>query len=249
MADTCPNCAQPRVDSPECPRCGVIYARYRPRPEPVAPVIDPDDIGRVDLWTWIKDLVFPDILEINPPIFWGRVVLIAALLLWTPTFVFSSLVEADVMTSFMHRIFIVFHEAGHTIFGFSGVFLMYAGGTLGQLIMPALTIASFLKSKNPVGGAVGLWWLGTSFIDCGPYIYDAREGALPLLTGNTGAEHPETHDWFYMLGRMDLINQDHLIGWMAHLFGTTLIVIAFVWAGVCLKQQYTYLKEHGERVE
>jgi len=31
-AATCPRCAAPRVDGPECPRCGVIYAKARPRP-------------------------------------------------------------------------------------------------------------------------------------------------------------------------------------------------------------------------
>jgi thiol-disulfide isomerase/thioredoxin len=28
----CPKCGRPRVDAPECPACGVIYARFRPPP-------------------------------------------------------------------------------------------------------------------------------------------------------------------------------------------------------------------------
>jgi hypothetical protein len=30
----CPRCDAPRADGPECPRCGVIYAKVRPRPAP-----------------------------------------------------------------------------------------------------------------------------------------------------------------------------------------------------------------------
>jgi hypothetical protein len=35
----CPHCDAPRVPGPECPRCGVIYARARPRPAAPAPAL------------------------------------------------------------------------------------------------------------------------------------------------------------------------------------------------------------------
>ncbi len=32
---TCPKCGRPRVEGPECPLCGVVYAKFRPPPEPL----------------------------------------------------------------------------------------------------------------------------------------------------------------------------------------------------------------------
>ncbi|MBF5043569.1 hypothetical protein FGE12_14325 [Aggregicoccus sp. 17bor-14] len=32
LPDSCPRCEAPRAAGPECPRCGVLYARARPRP-------------------------------------------------------------------------------------------------------------------------------------------------------------------------------------------------------------------------
>jgi len=37
---SCPRCRAPRVPGPECPRCGVLYAKARPRPEPPTPPHD-----------------------------------------------------------------------------------------------------------------------------------------------------------------------------------------------------------------
>jgi thioredoxin-like negative regulator of GroEL len=41
----CPKCGRPRVEGPECPACGVVYARYRPpapRPSEPTPPVEED---------------------------------------------------------------------------------------------------------------------------------------------------------------------------------------------------------------
>src|SRR5579872_5617800 len=47
---------------------------------------------------------------------------------------------------------VVFHEAGHWIFGVLGVdFIRVAGGTLMQLLLPAACLIHFILQKNPYG--------------------------------------------------------------------------------------------------
>ncbi len=48
MVMLCPKCGRPRVDGPECPACGVVYARWRPpAPAPAVspPVVEPSRGG------------------------------------------------------------------------------------------------------------------------------------------------------------------------------------------------------------
>ncbi len=41
-AELCPRCQAPRNPGPECLHCGVIYARAKVRPGPVAPLVEPE---------------------------------------------------------------------------------------------------------------------------------------------------------------------------------------------------------------
>jgi hypothetical protein len=76
-----------------------------------------------------------------------------------------------------------------------GRFLHVLGGTLGQLLMPLIVMISFVfYQQDNFGGSIGLWWLGQSFMDCAPYVDDARAGELVLLGGTTGQETPYVHD-------------------------------------------------------
>jgi hypothetical protein len=61
-----------------------------------------------------------------------------------------------------------------------GSFLGSLGGTLGQLLMPAICLWVLLvKTRDTFGAAVALWWFGENFLDIAPYIDDARAGQLP----------------------------------------------------------------------
>ncbi|ABQ26637.1 hypothetical protein [Geotalea uraniireducens] len=39
--------------------------------------------------------------------------------------------------SFLDRVDLIVHEAGHLLFGYFGEFIMVIGGTVGQLLVPA----------------------------------------------------------------------------------------------------------------
>ena len=169
--------------------------------------------------------------------FWGRVALLVILVLWTPSFVLADLKTGGVMNLWMHRVYLVFHEAGHVIFSPFGRFITVAGGTLLQLLMPGAVVVSFLRRGDVFGAAVGLWWLGGSVLDCAPYIYDARLGDLPLLGGFTGAERPETHDWMNLLRWSHLIMYDTLIARVWWVVGSLMMGAGLAWGGWVLRDQ------------
>ena len=100
---------------------------------------------------------------------------------------------------------ILFHEAGHFLFSFFGRFIMVLGGTLGELLMPAIFLGYFTIHRQIPGQVFAWWWLSVAFYDVAIYMADARVRVLPLLGGQDG------HDWAYLFGRLGLLNQDILI--------------------------------------
>lgn len=101
---------------------------------------------------------------------------------------------------------ILFHEAGHWIFGMFGQFIGVAGGTIMELLVPAVFIVYFWGQRNIPGQVFGYFWLTTAFYNVSIYASDARAQILPLIGG------PGGHDWFYMLGRLRLLDSDIFIG-------------------------------------
>jgi hypothetical protein len=118
------------------------------------------------------------------------------------------------------------------------------GGTLGQLLMPFVVMLVFLfKSQNTFGASVGLWWLGQSFMDVAPYINDALKQQLVLLGGRTGADAPGNHDWNNLLGELNRLEKCHEYATIAHNTGVIIMLVAFVWGGYILYQQYINMKQ------
>ncbi len=236
-----------------CSRCGVLVspnAQRCPRCAQALPADAPPARSSSGRWRVVRDTVVawlePEDAPVNPMVFWGRVVCWVVLIAWTPSFLFVALKgDATAMTLWMHRVYLVFHEAGHVLFSWGGRFLTVAGGTLGQLSIPALCFGAFLRQRHVFGAAVALWWLGGSFVDCAPYISDARLGDLPLLGGGTGSDRPGTHDWTNLLRWMGLIMWDTRIGWATHIFGSALMVSALVWAGWALRRQRSQVDDRA----
>jgi len=71
------------------------------------------------------------------------------------------------------------HEAGHPIVGLLGGRLMVYGGTLFQLLFPALVAFHFLRRGGAVGLAFGLVWLGENLLNVMRYMADARAHLQP----------------------------------------------------------------------
>ena len=72
------------------------------------------------------------------------------------------------------------HEAGHPVVGLFSERLMVYGGTIFQLLFPALFAHHFWRRRQAPGFAAMLLWLAESLMNVGRYMKDARAQALPL---------------------------------------------------------------------
>lgn len=116
---------------------------------------------------------------------------------------------------------LVIHEAGHLIFRPLGEFLMIAGGSLFQIIMPGLFVAYFCFQRQFYSASLVLFWVGESILNVSVYAADSVALQLPLLGGQDSV-----HDWNYMLSTLNLLPNTAAIGGAIRLLGTVMIVIA-----------------------
>lgn len=236
----CPRCHTQQEDGrTECEACGVFFDRYRPRED--SSFIETEDAEPSwprFAWTWLMEHMFvvqPGGMKAAVLVRGGFLLVLA---LWTIRLMMLPIEGEELVGSVMHLIHLPFHEAGHVVFSFFGRFLHVLGGTLGQLLVPMLVVGSFLAKDNPFGATVGTWWLGQSFMDCAPYIGDARAGELTLLGGVTGQEMPGYHDWEVLLGMTGLLHYDHALARLAWTVGVALMLGALVWAGYLVWKQW-----------
>jgi len=130
----------------------------------------------------------------NPGLaFWGRIALICGLSAF-----YLQWLKHDKYSPFLDLVNLAFHEAGHIFLGFFGEFIMTLGGTLFQLIIPAVCAVHFLRRENKLGWQLCLFWIGENFLNISIYAGDAIKQELPLVGGGV-------HDWTYLLTKMDLI--------------------------------------------
>ena len=115
---------------------------------------------------------------------------------------------------FLDRVDLVFHEAGHVIFGFLGDFIGTLGGSTMQVLIPAMIVVYFVMHRQNYSGAVTLFWVAQSLFNVSVYVKDARARVLPLLGDDISA-----HDWNNILGRLHLLNWDQVIGNLVYMLG------------------------------
>ena len=140
--------------------------------------------------------------------------------------------------SFLHLVSLVFHEAGHFIFAPLGRFMAVLGGSLTQVLIPAVCAGTLLvQTRDPFGAACCVWWIGENLLDLAPYIADARALQLVLLGGRTGAE-VEGHDWEFLLTSMGWLHLDQMLGLAAHRVGVLVMLTAIAWASLVLVAQW-----------
>ena len=168
----------------------------------------------------------------------GRTAVFLLLVWWGCKFIVTPLETNYAGESVLHLINLPFHEAGHLIFIPFGRFMMFLGGSLGQLLMPIICLGTFLvKTRDPFGASVSLWWTAQNFMDIAPYIHDARAMDLMLLGGVTGKE-TDGHDWNNLLTMLGWLEYDHRLAHLSHNFGIALMVVSFVWGGWLLLRHY-----------
>jgi hypothetical protein len=120
---------------------------------------------------------------------------------------------------------LLFHEAGHPLFGLFGwEALAILGGTLMQLLVPLLVLGSFwLRREAPGVAAAGIWCF-ENLLNIARYVADARAQVLPLVGGGE-------HDWADLLGRWGLLAQDTALGHFLRGAGWLGMVACWAWLG------------------
>ncbi len=113
---------------------------------------------------------------------------------------------------------LVFHEAGHPLFGLFGwETLTILGGTLMQVLVPLLVAGAAWGRRQAAGTALAVAWFFQNFHNIARYMADAREQVLPLVGGGE-------HDWFNLFERWGYLERDtaiarnvHILGWLGML--------------------------------
>lgn len=121
--------------------------------------------------------------------------------------------------SFLDGIDLAIHETGHLVFAPFGEVIQFAGGTLFQLIVPAVFLGYFLRRGDRHAATVPLWWIAQNLWNISVYVRDARTQELPLVGGGE-------HDWAFLLGHFGVLAHDQGIGRTFHAIGTLLWLVA-----------------------
>jgi hypothetical protein len=188
-----------------------------------------------------KQWLVPLEIAINPFHFAGRILVFVILLIWGLKFITTPLETNYTGESFLHLINLPFHEAGHLLFMPLGRFMAILGGSLGQILMPLICLGTFvLKTRDPFGASVALWWTAENFMDVAPYINDARAMDLVLLGGFTGKE-VDAHDWNNLLTMVGWLQHDHRLAQFSYGIGIALMLLSLGWGAFVLWRQYRRL--------
>lgn len=135
------------------------------------------------------------------------------------------------------------HEIGHPLFGLLGEFMLYAGGTLFQLLVPFVCVSVAILQRSLLGVWFFVFWFGQNFVGISRYIADARAHELRLFSPAmlsrpmSQQEVREHHDWTYMLTKLGLLEFDIALSWLV--FSAGVLVMLFAVAGAALKLEST----------
>jgi hypothetical protein len=255
MFTRCPKCGHAPLPNDQslpapCPSCGVILAKVaqalKQDEEPFGPGVmpnrhsgqlirlrEPDPLSITELLLHVPQ-------RVDAMSFWLRLALLTGFAVWGLILIGQDYRNGEIGSSFLHRPLLVFHEAGHVVFRLLGPWMMVLGGSLGQLIMPGvLAGALLLRNRDPYGASIGLWLVGVSLLDLAPYMYDALQPQLMLLSGMTGEEGG--HDWIFLFSSFGLLPKAQFIGALTHKLGAMTVVTALAWGVLVLRLQHARL--------
>lgn len=122
--------------------------------------------------------------------------------------------------TFLDRVDLIAHEAGHLLFGYFGQFMLVIGGTLGQLLVPVGIAIYFATRREFYSAAVVTFWLGQNLFNISVYMKDAAAMELPLVSIGGG---DSIHDWNWLLLKFNILAWDQTIG--NTIFGMGVLVV------------------------
>lgn len=147
---------------------------------------------------------------------------VAGVALFVVLIVFARLKSGEDWVPILDSANLVIHEAGHPIVGLLSGRLTVYGGTLFQLLFPALVAWHFRRGGEALGLAFGLVWLGENLLNVARYMADARAQALPLVGGGE-------HDWTEIFSRWGVLAADTRIAGFTAFLGWSLMLATLAW--------------------
>lgn len=127
--------------------------------------------------------------------------------------------------SFLDMVDLPIHETGHLLFRPFGEFLMVAGGSIFQIVVPAIFVGYFLWNHKYFSAGIVLFWVGQSLINVYVYANDALVMQLMLTSGMTGNEGG-FHDWNYLFSRTGTLKYHAAFANLIRFLGTLIILAA-----------------------
>jgi hypothetical protein len=127
--------------------------------------------------------------------------------------------------SFLDIVDLPIHETGHLIFRPFGEFMGIAGGSIFQVLLPAVFVGYFVWRQEYYSAAIVALWVGQSILNVWFYAADAVVMRLVLTSGFTGSEG-SFHDWNYLLTHTGLIGSTKLVAGIIRAAGTIVIISA-----------------------
>ena len=124
------------------------------------------------------------------------------------------------------------HELGHAIFFITNnKFLIFAGGTLIQLLAPIGLGTAFFAQKDDFSAGWCMTWLAINLFNVADYVGSVGDPSFSLLSP-FGA-NPE-HDWEYLLGELGLIQHYQLISDSLTVLASLTMIIGLIWMTWCI---------------
>ncbi len=126
---------------------------------------------------------------------------------------------------FLDSVNLIIHEAGHPIFSLLGHFIGILGGSLFQVLVPAIFVYYFYARAQYFSASLLLFWFGQNLVNVSIYARDAEAMNLPLLGGDN-----VEHDWNTILGQLSLLDHTALVANGIYALGVTAILLGVIFS-------------------
>jgi hypothetical protein len=127
-------------------------------------------------------------------------------------------------------IILAIHEFGHYLFMPFGEMMTILGGSLFQVIFPLVFVWYFIWGKDEHrdrhAAMICLWWTSIALLGVSIYAADARAGQLMLISGATGEDDPDMHDWKNLFSMWGVLNRDTVYAGRMRFFAALMCMIS-----------------------
>ena len=152
----------------------------------------------------------------------------ALVLAWVGWMAWTALRDPDYQSVFRGINFGI-HEFGHIAFGGFGLFVGVLGGSLMQLLIPALAgVLLLVTQKDWFALSVCGAWFSGSLAELSRYIGDARALQMDLVSlgEDDGASDFTGHDWNYLLYKTGLLQDDLKIAAFCRFVAAVILIVS-----------------------